>query len=353
MLTNLEQYLHYLRHPVVIADSLGNATMVNATFQEFFLKRSFESFKPNIFDFFKDTPSLVETIKKVVVEKGSFTLREIPLITVAGEQKNLDVEVFPLLKSSGDIDGFSILMIDRRDMAHLQEQQKRQDRLGYLSTIASGLAHEIRNPLSGIRGAAQLLGNSLEEGDEKKEYAQIIQKEVDRVDMLLKDLLDFTKPRKLNKKSVNVNQILHDLVLLQKTVESDRITLIEEYDPSLPNIHADPEALSQIFLNLIKNARQAIKKSGTITVRSGMAMNFKLKKGDRKQKLILVSVSDTGSGIDDDVLSHIFVPFFTTKVQGSGLGLAMTYQLLEKHGGDIAIETQKGQGTTFLVYLPS
>ncbi|MBI4411757.1 MAG: PAS domain-containing sensor histidine kinase, partial [Deltaproteobacteria bacterium] len=130
------------------------------------------------------------------------------------------------------------------------------------------------------------------------------------------------------------------------------IDIVAEFDPSLPKIMADPEALTQVFLNLIKNSRQSIRGKGRVTVRSRVVTDFGLRRKDKKHQVIAVDVEDTGEGIDEKVLPNIFAPFFTTKPKGTGLGLALCHRIVEEHEGDIEVKSEKGKGTVFSVYLP-
>jgi len=218
--------------------------------------------------------------------------------------------------------------------------------------LAAGIAHEIKNPLSGIKGASQLLVAGLQKNPPLREYAEIIQKEVERVNRLLNDLLHLSKGKKQRLKKTNINRILHELVVLQKTVKGGAITFVEEFDPSLPDIEADSEALSQLFLNLIKNARQAILVEGVVTIRTHLVTDFLVKKGETMKRMITVDVEDTGEGMDDEALSQVFVPFFTTKPKGTGLGLTLCQKIIEDHEGKIQVKSKKGKGTVFSVFLP-
>lgn len=342
----LEAFLNHLSDAVVVVGPKGEILRQNALFQSLFPNKSV-----SLIDLLSGTPVIKDQLAKIFTEGGTYSLRDVPIPSSIGEIK-ADVDVFPMAGAQGETVALSFWFRLGRSALHFDEHQKRMDRLQYLATIASGLAHEIRNPLSGIKGASQLLRDSLQDQKELGEYAEIIQQEVVRVDKLVKELLHFSKPRTLSKKETNVNRILHDSVLLERTVEPERIQIIEEFDPSLPPVWADPEALTQVFLNLLKNARQAIKGPGRILVRSRIVMDFTLKKGAKRRQMLSVDIEDNGPGIDPENLTNIFVPFFTTKAKGTGLGLALCHQLVEEHEGDMRVKTEPGKGSTFSVYLP-
>ncbi|MDO8520166.1 MAG: ATP-binding protein [Deltaproteobacteria bacterium] len=342
-LLSLPEYLNHLRDGVVLASPDGIPIFRNSVFEAMFGGK-------NIHEAFKNNPLILESFKKAATIRGSYYLHDVPVRLHAGEKK-MDVETFPLIAPEGELLAVNILLRDPAGLGNLDEHKKRVDRIHYLATIASGLAHEIKNPLSGIRGASQLLAKSLTGKGELGEYAEIIQKEVARVDALLNDLLHFTKPRGLKKEKTNLNRVIHDQILLQKTVNTG-VLFHEEFDPSIPEITADSQSLAQVFLNLLKNARQAIEEKGKISVRSHVVMDFVLKVGEKKRQVIRVDIEDTGSGIPDEDLPNLFTPFFTTKASGTGLGLALCHQIVEEHGGNIRVKSEAGKGTVFSVYLP-
>ena len=342
----LPLYLNHLRDAVVLASPKGDPLFRNSVFNALVGIRAEENIRESL----KWNPLILESFKKAATLRGSYYLRDLPVNLPIGEKK-MDVETFPLVDESGELAAVNILFHDPAGLGNLNEHKKRTDRIHYLATIASGLAHEIKNPLSGIRGASQLLAQSLKDNAELKEYAEIIQKEAARVDALLKDLLHFTRPRGLKKAKTNINRILHDLIVLQRTVNPGAVSFIEDFDPSLPEIKADSQALSQVFLNLLKNARQAIVDKGKIRIKSHVVMDFTLKVGEKNRQVIGVDIIDNGSGIPEEGLTNLFTPFFTTKPGGTGLGLALCHQIVEEHGGDIRVKSGAG-GTTFSVYLP-
>jgi len=349
---NLHLFLNHLRNAVVIVRPDGTLFFKNSSFEALFSREMSLHPSATIFDILKKNSEVWESVRKVLDIRGSYYLRDVPITFENKPVCSMDVETFPLIDAEGELLGVTVLFRDRAGLVRFEEQEKRAERLHYLNLISSGLAHEIKNPLSGIKGASQILCQELKGKTELKELAEIVKKEVTRVDALLTDLLHFTKPRTLEKKWINVNQILNDVFLLQKTVSLDRIQYVQEFDPSLPKVQADGAALSQVFLNLIKNARQAILKKGKIMVRSRMVTDFGLRTKDKKRQVIAIDVEDTGQGIDGEALASIFVPFFTTKAEGTGLGLALCQQIVDEHEGNLQVKSEKGKGTLFSVYLP-
>lgn len=337
------------RHAVVVFESEGHLVYKNASFDMCFPQVSKDKV---IFDLLVQNPLLLERVQKMVQLKGSYSLWDFPVERADHSIKTMDIECYPVVSSLQTKAYFCLILYDRSGSVQADEHQKRLDRIQYLATITSGLAHEIRNPLSGIKGAAQLLMDSLKGQEDLQEYADIIQKEIVRVDQLLKDLQHLTQPKKLTKKPVNLNRVVRDIYLLQKTVESKRIEYQEEYDPSLPEINADAAALAQVVLNLVKNARQAIKDKGKISIKTRIVTDFVMQKGNVKQQYVSIDVLDTGSGIEPEAAKNIFIPFFTTKTAGTGLGLALCQQIVEEHGGQLLVKSEEGRGSLFSVLLP-
>lgn len=346
----LDLFLNHLRNAVVIAQADGKILFKNAVFSTFLTREKFSGSADSLFNLFHDHPEILEALHKVIELRGSYYLRDLVLFK-GGKNGPMDVELFPLIGGDGQFLAVSILFRDRSGLVRFEEQERRMDRRHYLDALSSGLAHEIKNPLSGIKGASQMLKKELKE-EEWIALADIIQKEATRVDRLLTGLLDFSKPKILDTKVVNLNQVLNDLIVLQKTVAAERIHYIAEFDPSLPPVQADEAAVSQVFLNLVKNARQSIEKEGKIILRSRMVTDFGVRTRDKKRQLIAVEIEDTGSGIPAENLPKIFFPFYTTKTGGTGLGLPLCQKIVEEHEGDIQVKSEVGKGTVFTVYLP-
>lgn len=251
----------------------------------------------------------------------------------------------------GMLTGAAAVIKDRSGLKSLEEGTLRKERLAYIGTFAANLAHEIKNPLSGIRGAAQLFSRKVK--DEKlSEYTRIIIKESDRLDKILKEMLDFSRPATLVTKPLNIHMVLDSVIfLLKEGLEPE--TVVKEYDPSLPHISGDEGQLTQVFLNLVKNAKEAIGEGGSIRVQTRVITDFHLvEPGSRGGKMAAVEIKDDGCGIKEEDLDNIFTPFFTTKAGGSGLGMAISLKIIKEHHGFMRIVTKAGEGTTVTVYLP-
>src|SRR5262245_39437693 len=302
---------------------------------------------------FKREPWLIDLLKKTRPPRQESDRGEGDLVTRWGRKAPVSVTVSPLQDRHGQFVGSIMLLRDDRHRKELEEDLKRTDRLALMGTLAAGLAHEIRNPLGGIKGAAQLLRRSADGNPSVKEFTDIMIREVDRVDQLIEQLLDLSRPAELALAPVNIHEILDDVLLLEGQAAGEReIQIKKRFDPSLPAIRADRAQLTQVFLNLVKNAFQAMGHSGTLTVVTRLENDFRIRgQGTGTNRLIWVEIADEGAGIREADLPHIFSPFFTTKTNGTGLGLATCYRIIKEHGGTIRVESTEGKGSLFKVSL--
>lgn len=265
----------------------------------------------------------------------------------------VSVSACPLLDHEGHQDGVVLIIRDLTRMQELEEAVRRADRLSMLSTLAAGLAHEVKNPLGGIKGAAQLLAMELEH-DQLREYTDVMIKEVDRVNVIIEELMDLSRPRPPQWSEVNLTRILNDIVLFQNEAYRGRDTTFRLLlDPSIPPFRGDSHLLTRLFLNLIKNAAEAVGKRGLIDIRSRIGAEVHLTKpGTRPVPFVVVDVIDNGRGIAPEDLEQIFMPFFTSKAKGIGLGLAICQKIVAEHDGFIKVSSCAGEGTTVTVSLP-
>ena len=219
--------------------------------------------------------------------------------------------------------------------------------------LAAGLAHEIKNPLAGLQGSAELLAREAE--GSAREYAQVIAREARRVDGLVRELLDLARPAALQTAPVDVHQVLGDVrVLARGFPGADQVAFVEKYDPSLPPVHGDDEKLTQVMLNLIRNALDAVadRPTPTVILETGVASLRLRTASGRTHPLARISVQDNGPGIPDAMLARLFTPFSTSKPHGTGLGLAISRRIVEAHGGRIEVRNRSGGGAEANVYLP-
>ncbi|BCA80328.1 ATP-binding protein [Desulfuromonas sp. AOP6] len=260
----------------------------------------------------------------------------------------------PIFTPQGEQDGAVLILRDLSRVRELEDAVRQTDRLGMLSTLAAGLAHEIKNPLGGIKGASQLLIMELPGDSPLQEYARIMNREAERINRIIEELMDLTCPRLPVLEEVNLAQVIGDIVIFQQEAQREKsLDIVLRLDPSIPPIMGDHDLLTQLFLNLIKNAAEAIDEKGRIEITTRVASDFHLTQSGKKPvPLIVVEVTDNGKGIAPDLIDKVFTPFFTTKTKGTGLGLATCQKIVRQHQGFLKVVSTAGQGTTFIVSLP-
>lgn len=228
------------------------------------------------------------------------------------------------------------------------KRMRERDRLTALGQMAAGLAHEVKNPLGAIKGAAQLLGDQeggSQLGSQEREFVSIILEEVDRLDRVVGSVLDYARPSKGNPGAMDVNAIVHRTL---QVMERDRggCTLATELDPGVPLVRVDAEQLRQVLMNLVRNAMQSMNGRGVVRI------GTRCHSCSGRDEWVEIWVRDDGAGIAPQVLKNLFVPFFTTKDRGTGLGLAISQRIVEEMGGRIDVVSHPGRGSTFSVVLP-
>jgi PAS domain S-box-containing protein len=257
-------------------------------------------------------------------------------------------------------------IISFRDISLIKQMQAevlRMDRLASLGVLASGIAHEIRNPLAGIKTVAQTLEEEIDPNDSRREYIARIIRQVNRMDDLLRTLFSYARPQSPVPRKCRLQDIVNEAkALMAQRFEKNRIQFGESYAADLPLVYVDFHQIQQVFINLFLNAIDAMPNGGRLSVVARPIITT-LQRVDRRGKrfpqpskrapFTEVRVSDTGEGIPRENLQAIFDPFFTTKPQGSGLGLSIVYRIVEEHHGDIQVESEVGGGTTFSLLLPT
>jgi two-component system nitrogen regulation sensor histidine kinase GlnL len=309
---------------------------------------------------FPENEALFEKLDAAFRDGAALTLREMAWKGHGRARATVDVSATPLTDDDGDLSGWILVFRDVTPVKKLEEEVRKADRLAMMGTIAAGLAHEIKNPLGGIKGAAQLLTRETL-SPESSEYLQIIIKEADRVNRLVNQLLTFSRPKDLSLEPLNLNELIDAILILQKEpLEKKKVRIVREFDPSLPSVLGDADELKQVFLNFIVNAADAVGErhadgGGEIRLKTRMATNFKIKgaEGQKPSRMIVTEIRDNGTGIGAENRNKLFTPFFTTKEKGYGLGLAISQRVINEHGGVIHLESEEGRGTTFQILLRS
>ena len=339
---------------VIVLDNAGAVTLVNPAAEEL-AGVSRRQARGGLFsDIFKEEGPLLDMVAKTVATGMSVTDHENIVLKRNGKLTPVGASTSPLLSSEGDRIGTIVLLRDLSNVRELEEAVRQADRLSSLGALAAGLAHEIKNPLGGIKGAAQLLELEFPENEDLREYIRVMLKEVQRVNLIVEELLALASPGRLKLGKVNLHRVISDIILLQKrAADGLEITFGQYFDLSIPPILADEALLIQLFLNLIRNAMEAVGEGGVVKVTSRVLADYSMtQKGDRRARMVAIDIADNGPGIAAEVQEHLFTPFFTTKSKGTGLGLAICQKIVSEHRGMIRVDSELGRGTIFTVMLP-
>lgn len=268
---------------------------------------------------------------------------EASLVTPAGL---INVMAFTTLvrDENDNIIGGILNIRDITSQKQLEEKVINAEKFSVIGELAAGIAHEVRNPLTSVKGFLQLMARRFEKDDQIHNYINIMLDEIKRINHIISEFLLLARPAVPIKRMASVNNILEEiLLLLQGELLIKNVELVKQYDRECPEITVDVEQIKQVFLNLVANSIAAMPKSGTICIASQF---------DNSENVIRIRFSDTGSGIDPSQMEKIFDPFFTTKEEGTGLGLTVSYRIVENHGGKIEVQSKKEHGSTFIVTLP-
>ncbi|MBC2885112.1 nitrogen regulation protein NR(II) [Ochrobactrum sp. CM-21-5] len=269
-----------------------------------------------------------------------------------GAERIVDIYVAPAAEMPGAV----VILFKEKTMAEkIDRQMTHRGAARSVTGLASMLAHEIKNPLSGIRGAAQLLEQVVD--DEDRALARLITDETDRIVSLVDRMEVFSDERPIERSAVNIHAVLDHVKAIASNGFARRIRFIEDYDPSLPPVFANRDQLVQVFLNLVKNAAEAIvsRDGGEIVLSTAYRPGIWLQVPGARDRVALpleFCVHDNGPGVPQDMLAHLFDPFVTTKTNGSGLGLALVAKIIGDHGGIIECDSHSSR-TTFRVLMPA
>ena len=239
----------------------------------------------------------------------------------------------------------------------LEERLRRADRLAALGTMAAGIAHDIRNPLTSILIFSQLMSLHHDDPDVREKFNRVVPRELERVQAVIEDMMELARPATVHREPVSINELLTQVLeLYEGQASGQSIKIVREYDQDLPLCMADRKRLHRCFSNIVSNGIQAMPSGGDLSLRTSLASTTLLANSGhpdpRTEPAVQVAISDTGQGIPADRLSRIFDPFFTTKEKGMGLGMAITHRIVEDHKGTIDVQSEEGLGTTFTVHLP-
>ncbi|MBB2750900.1 UNVERIFIED_ORG: two-component system nitrogen regulation sensor histidine kinase GlnL [Rhizobium aethiopicum] len=345
--------LNAIQNPVVMVDESGFVVFANWEAEAFFGASAPHLARYRISTFIPFGSPLLALIDQVRERKAPVNEYRVDLSSPRlGQDKLVDLYVAPVLSEPGAV----VIVFQERSMADkIDRQLTHRAAARSVTGLASMLAHEIKNPLSGIRGAAQLLEQSAVDDD--RALTRLICDETDRIVSLVDRMEVFSDERPVDRMPVNIHSVLDHVKAVAKAGFARNIRVTESYDPSLPAVYANRDQLVQVFLNLVKNAAEAVgdRPDGEILLTTAYRPGIRLSVAGTREKISLpleFCVHDNGPGVPTDLLPHLFDPFITTKTNGSGLGLALVAKIIGDHGGIIECDSQNSR-TTFRVLMPA
>jgi two-component system, NtrC family, nitrogen regulation sensor histidine kinase GlnL len=349
----LRSVLDALPNPIIVIAGDNRVTFANSAAEDFFQTSSAHLCKLEFAELVPFSSPILQSVELVRNQQGTVQEYSVAIGTPkVGGERIVDIQTSP----STDESRFVVMMVLRRSVAHkLDLQLSHQGAARSVAGMASMLAHEIKNPLSGIRGAAQLLETSLPDSD--RMLTRLICDETDRIRDLVDQMEVFSDERPVDRKPVNIHVVLDRVKQLIAYSPDIPLVFREDFDPSLPDVFGNHDQLVQVFLNLGKNALEAIQatgEQGEIALTTAFRPGVKLAVPGSTERVSLpleVCVHDTGAGVAPEIRDHIFEPFITNKLNGRGLGLPLVAKIIRDHGGVVEC-LPRDRGTTFRVLLP-
>ena len=339
-----------LAFPVMVINSNNFVSYINIASEHFLEKGKMSIIGNSLEQVFNEHSPIISLVKQAKMSGYSVFEHDIDVSSRLGISTKASVHVSPLLD---DKDKVVIVFHLHGAAKQMEKQLVHRGAARSITALGAMLAHEIKNPLSGIRGAAQLLESIVDTGD--RGLAELIKEETDRICNLVDQMLVFGDDGPIRREEINIHEVLDRVHGLAKAEFPDGIIFETNFDPSLPTIWANKDQLIQVFLNLVKNSVEAISgENGKIIFETAFQRGVSFTTpGSRKKVYIplLVSITDNGRGIPEDLQSNIFDPFVSTKASGTGLGLALVGKIIHDHGGVVEFDTDSS-GTTFRSYFP-
>lgn len=348
---NAEAILGALPAATVVIDEQSIVRYANMSAEQLFQASASILLGGPLADIVPPTGPLLALVDQARAHEAPMSAHGVILDTPKTGIRTMTVHVAPMIDNPG---WFVISLQEQTRALKIGQQLEHRSAARSMTAMASMLAHEVKNPLSGIRGAAQLLGQGASEEDRK--LTQLICDESDRIVALVNRMEVFSDDRPLERGPVNIHVVLERVRRLAENGFAKSVKFVERYDPSLPAVDGNQDQLVQVFLNLIKNAAEAVadKEGGEVVLSTAYRPGVRISVNSSSERIhlpLVVTVQDNGSGIPEDLRPYLFDPFVTTKPKGSGLGLALVAKIISDHGGIIEFESERAR-TVFRIMLP-
>lgn len=348
---NAEAILGALPAATVVVDENTSIRYANASAEQLFQASASILTGGALADIVPPTGPLLALVEQARAADAPMSAHGVILDTPKTGTRTMSVHVAPIV----DTPGWLVVSLQEQTRAlKIGQQLEHRSAARSMTAMASLLAHEVKNPLSGIRGAAQLLGQSA--GEEDRKLTQLICDEADRIVALVNRMEVFSDDRPLERGPVNIHVVLERVRRLAENGFAKSVKFVERYDPSLPAVDGNHDQLVQVFLNLLKNAAEAVssKEGGEIVLSTAYRPGVRISVNSSRERIhlpLVVTVQDNGSGIPEDLRPYLFDPFVSTKPKGSGLGLALVAKIISDHGGIVEFESERAR-TVFRIMLP-
>ncbi len=337
---------------VMTVSASGTVTSFNSVAQRTLGHRAHDVVGKHFGAVFTNIPknrALREMIMSALTAHRTASSVEVDAVAANGSSVALGVTVSLLRGEGGRHRGIVLSFKSLADLNQLREQVERTRQLAYLGRLAAGMAHEIRNPLGSVRGLVELMREDFDENDRKREYTDTILRTVDRLNTLVESLLDFSQPAVTDMERVDLRELTQECVQLCAMQQDERRVKTKEFYPAGPLYAlADHDAMVRAVMNLVRNAYQATPDGGIIAI----SVHAIAPEHNEDPGRAVIAVTNSGSYVNADDRSRLFTPFYTTKSDGTGLGLPIANQIVTAHSGQIEVESEMDTGTTFNVVLP-
>ena len=344
--------LDSLSEAVVVVDAGGLIHYANLSAEQFFGVGRARLIGHPLTEFVPDDTPLFSLLEQVQVTGGAVAENGVTLASPRIGNRFCALRLSPVVDNEGLI---AVSLVEQSIARNIDRQMSHRSAARSVSALAAMLAHEVKNPLSGIRGAAQLLEQSVP--DSERELTSLICEETDRIVALVDRMEAFADGRPIERGPINIHQVLNHVRRISQNGFGKSVRFVETYDPSLPEVHGDRDQLIQVFLNLVKNACEVpgeVEGEREIELSTAYRHGLRLAVPGQQARVnlpLVVSVRDNGRGVSDEIRSHLFDAFVTNKPSGTGLGLALVAKIINDHGGAIEFDSAPGR-TTFRVMLP-
>ena len=346
---------------LIAADLEGDINFVNQPAGKMLDYSREDLLQKNIYDLFSDDEESQECLRLLFLPGKKIDDKEVKFKKKDNSKILVGLNVSSIHDENNNFDGIVMLFRDLTEIRELKLQVERMERLALLGELSAGIAHEIRNPLAGIKASAQILQDGVDNDKLQHQIVDRIVREVDKANRLLKEFFKFAKPTRPNLKFHDIELIIEGVhLLLKSNFQSKNIEFKTEYETGLPQIFVDDTQIEQVIINLFLNGIDAMQKGGKLKIKVykkelSVLENARGSSGNPNGKLdyVILQIIDSGKGIDKKNLEKIFNPFYTTKVDGLGLGLSICSRLTQENGGKIDVHTEVGNGTTFTLALPA